>query len=161
MADVEETPLPGIGVRYGFTTASGRRLGVLLHRSGRRDLLVYREDDPDECALTIDLGTDDARTLAELLGASRVIEALGELHQDVEGLSIDWIEIEPGAEWADTRLGEAAVHTNTGVSVVAIIGPEGAVAAPGADAVLAAGATAIAVGTREGVEALTRRLRRR
>jgi len=161
MADVEETPLPGIGIRYEFATSSIRRIGVLLRRNGRRDLLVYREDDPDECALTIDLGTDDARTLAELLGASRVIEALSELHQDIEGLSIDWIEIEPGADWAGKRLGEAAVHTHTGVSVVAIIGAEGAIAAPGADAVLEAGATAIAVGTREGVDALAHRLRRR
>lgn len=160
MADVEETPLPGVGIRYDFATTAGRRVGVLLHRSGRRDLLLYREDDPDECALAIDLAADEARTLAELLGASRVVEALTALHQDVEGLSIDWIEIDPGSDWAGMTLREAAVHTETGVSVVALIGAQGAVAAPGADAVLEPGATAIAVGTRDGVDALTRRLRR-
>ena len=93
MADVEETALPGVGVRYEFLSAAGQRLGVLLHRTGRRELLIYRRDDPDECSQSIDLGLDDARTLAELLGAYRVIEQLGALHQDVEGLSIDWIEI--------------------------------------------------------------------
>jgi TrkA domain protein len=160
MADVEETALPGVGIRYDFATASGRRVGVLLHRTGRRDLLLYRDEDPDECAVSIDLAADDARTLAELLGASRVVEALSSLHQDVEGLSIDWIEIEPGSEWAGQSLREAAVHSNTGVSVVALIGPNGATAAPGAEDVLEAGATAIAVGTRDGVDALIRRLRR-
>jgi TrkA domain protein len=74
VAEVEETPLPGIGYRYDFTTADGQRLGVLVHRSGRRELLVYRRDDPDECAQTIDLGRDDARTMAELLGAARFVE---------------------------------------------------------------------------------------
>ncbi len=160
MADVEETTLPGVGVRYDFVTSSSRRVGVLLHRSGHRDLLVYRDDDPDECHMTIDLDGDDARTLAEILGASRVVEALTSPRQDVEGLSIDWIEIEPGAEWADRRLGDAAVREKVGVSVVALIGPDGATVGPGADDVLAAGATAIAVGTRDGVTALHQRLRR-
>lgn len=161
MAEVEETQLPGIGIRYDFVTGGGARIGVLLHRTGRRELLVYRHDDPDECALSLDLGSDDARTLAELLGASRVVEQLANLHQDVEGLSIDWIEIEDGAEWAGKTLREAAVHTHTGVSVVALIGASGAVAAPGAEDVLEAGATAVAVGAAEGVLALEQRLRRR
>lgn len=161
MAEVEETQLPGIGIRYEFVTGAGERIGVLLHRTGRRDLLVYRADDPDECALTLDLGADDARTLAELLGASRVVEQLANLHQDVEGLSIDWIEIADGAEWAGKTLRDAAVHTETGVSIVALVGSSGAIAAPGAEDVLAPGSTAVAVGAADGVRALTRRLRGR
>lgn len=160
MAQVEETPLPGIGIRYDFVTGTGRRIGVLLHRTGRRELLVYRADDPDECALTIDLGGDDARTLAELLGASRVVEALTALHQDIEGLSIDWIEVDAGSPWAGKTLREAAVHSEIGVSVVALISPEGAVIAPGAEDILTPGITAVAIGTREGVDALARRVRR-
>lgn len=161
MAEVEETALPGVGIRYDFRTSTGRRLGVLLHRSGRRDLLLYAASDPDECALSIDLGNDDAHTLAELLGASRVVEALTALHQDIEGLSIDWIEVDPSGEWAGKRLSEAAVHSEIGVSVVALIGPDGVKVAPGAEDVLAPGATAVAVGTRQGVDAFTRRLRAR
>ncbi|MFM8304956.1 MAG: cation:proton antiporter regulatory subunit [Actinomycetota bacterium] len=159
MAEVEETALPGVGIRYDFLTGAGRRIGVLLHRSGRRDLLVYDAADPDECAVSIDLGLDDAHTLAELLGASRVVEALTSLHHDIEGLSIDWIEIDPGAEWAGQRLREAAVHTAIGVSVVALIGADGVTVAPGAEDVLTPGVTAVAVGTRQGVEALAQRLR--
>jgi len=37
MAGVIETKLPGIGVRYDFRTAAGVAVGVLVHRSGRRD----------------------------------------------------------------------------------------------------------------------------
>ena len=36
MAEVIETKLPGIGVRYDFRSASGTPVGVLVHRSGRR-----------------------------------------------------------------------------------------------------------------------------
>jgi K+:H+ antiporter subunit KhtT len=160
MAQVEETPLPGVGIRYDFRTESGRRLGVLLHRSGRRELLVYSEDDPDETSVTVDLGRDDARTLAELLGASVVVEHLGELQQDLEGLSIDWVPIDEGSDWAGKTLSEAGVHTTTGVSIVAFICAGRTVAAPGAHDRLEPGTTAVAVGSPEGISILARHLRR-
>jgi len=159
MARVIETKLPGIGVRYDFQTGDGRPVGVLVHRSGRRDLLVYSRKDPSACDLTLALDADDAHTIAELLGATSVAERLAAVQQDIEGLTIDWIRIEPGAEWAGQSLSGAAVHTITGVSVVAIVGPNGAIVAPGADDVLTPGATTVAVGTREGVELLSTRLR--
>jgi K+/H+ antiporter YhaU regulatory subunit KhtT len=53
------------------------------------------------------------------------------------------------------------VHSITGVSVVAIVVETGAIVAPGANDVLAPGATAVAIGTREGIELLGARLRSR
>ena len=151
MPDVTETRLPGIGVRYEFVTDDGRQMGVLVHRSGRRDLLVYSEQDPSECAVSISLGGEDAGTLAELLGASRIAEHLAAVQQEVEGLAIDWIKVRPGAPWANRSLAEAAIHTTTGVSIVAITGPAGTIAAPGADVVLEPGATVIAIGEPAGI----------
>src|SRR5689334_6830730 len=149
MAGVTETKLPGVGVRYDFRTAAGVPVGVLVHRSGRRDVMVYSKRDPSATDLTLGLDAEDAHTLAELLGATRVGEQLAAVQQDIEGLTIDWIRVEPGAEWADQSLSAAAVHTITGVSVVAIVGPRGAIVAPGADDVLTAGATTVAIGTKE------------
>jgi TrkA domain protein len=159
MADVTETKLPGIGVRYDFRTSAGTPVGVLVHRTGRRELLVYSRKDSDATELTLGLDGDDARTLAELLGASRVAEGLAAAAQDIEGLTIDWIRIDPGAEWAGKTLSEAAVHTRTSVSVVAIVSTTGPIVAPGAHDVLTPGATAVAVGTRDGIELLGSRLR--
>jgi TrkA domain protein len=158
MAEVSETPLPGVGIRYDFVSSSGGRLGVLVHRTGRRDLLVYSEDDPDAISARLGLDPDDARTLAELLGASRIAESLAAVQQDIEGLSIDWVRIDDGAEWAGRTLSEAKVHTETGVSIVALIADDRAIAAPGADDVLAPGMTAVAVGTPEGLERLVARI---
>ena len=39
--DVIETKLPGIGVRHDFLTDGGRRVGVVSHRNGSRDLVVF------------------------------------------------------------------------------------------------------------------------
>ena len=43
-------------------------MGVIAHRSGRRELLVYDRGDPDACDAVIGLGEDDTRTLVDLLG---------------------------------------------------------------------------------------------
>jgi TrkA domain protein len=161
MAEVRETKLPGVGVRFDFVSGTGMPIGVLVHRSGRRDVLVYSRADPSSCQSTIQLDPEDATTLAELLGATRIAEELAAVQQDIAGLSIDWIEIEPGSEWADRTLADAAVHSTTGVSIVALLGSDGdATAAPGADDVLTPGSTAVAVGTAEGLRQLARRLRR-
>src|SRR6266540_2111426 len=64
--DVNETPLPGVGLRYDFTTRSGRQVGVVSHRSGRRDLLVYDRKDPDTCTEVVQLTEEEADTLAEM-----------------------------------------------------------------------------------------------
>jgi TrkA domain protein len=129
-----------------------------VHRTGRRDIFVYSADDPDECAMTVSLRPDDARTLTELLGASRVAEHLAAVQQQVAGLSLDWIEISPQSEWAGQTLSEAAIHTNTGVSIVALLDGDDVIAAPGAEDVLNPGAQVVAIGTPEGLETLTSRL---
>jgi len=72
--DVEVTPLPGIGVRQDFATRAGRRVGVISYRDGRSELLFYRQDDPDAVAASIPLTTEEAGTLANLLGAPHLVE---------------------------------------------------------------------------------------
>jgi TrkA domain protein len=94
VALVTETPLPGIGIRYEFVAQDGRRIGVVHHRSGLRDLVRYQGDDPDTSLDLLRLGPEDSRTLAELLGASQVARDLTELEQDVEGLAVDRLPLD-------------------------------------------------------------------
>jgi hypothetical protein len=49
MTRIDETRLPGIGLRHDFVTATGARIGVVTYRDGRRELVVYAQSDPDEC----------------------------------------------------------------------------------------------------------------
>ena len=92
MPDVRETNLPGIGVRHDFTTADGTRIGVLVRRDGRREILVYDRKDPDACSERMQLSASDTQTLSELLGAGRVTEAVTAVRQQIEGLAIEWID---------------------------------------------------------------------
>lgn len=153
MADVEETKLPGLGVRYEFVTGRGSRLGIVHHRTGRRELLVYDRDDPDTCRDVIALDEDDSRTLAELLGASRVAEQVERLQQ-VEGLAIDWLPISAGTPFSGKTIGDTAARSRTGVSIVAVLRGDGAIAAPGPEFELRAEDTLLVVGTPRGIEDL-------
>lgn len=154
MPEVGETRLPGVGVRHEFTTAGGERIAVLSHRSGRRELVVYDRGDPDVAATVLHLDRDDTRTLAELLGATQVSEALTSVQQQVEGLAIDWIAIQAGSRFAGATIADGAFRTRTGASVVAVARGESTIAAPGPDHRFEAGDVVVAVGTPEGLAQL-------
>ena len=153
MGEIEETRLPGLGVRYEFRTARGSRLGVVHHRTGRRELLVYDPEDPDTCRDVIALDEEDSRTLAELLGASRVAEQVERLQQ-VEGLAIDWLPIPAETPFAGKTIGDTRARTQTGVSIVAVLRGDRAFPAPGPDFGLEPGDTILVVGTPRGIEEL-------
>lgn len=158
MAEVRETELPGVGTRFDFTTSVGEPVSVLVHRSGRREILVYDRDDPDQCRTALRLSSDDTLTLVEVLGASRVITSLAAAQQELAGLAIDWLTVAASSQWVGRTLEDAAIHTRTGVSIVAIIRGDEAIDAPGADTLLMRDDRVVAIGTAEGVAQLEREL---
>ena len=159
MSEIHEVKLPGVGVRYEFETAEGKRIGVISHRTGLREIYVPRPEDPDEFQRVLGLSPDDARTLAELLGATRVSQQLSELQQRIEGLVIDWLPVRDDSPYVGRTIGDARIRTRTGVSVVAMVRGEEAVPAPGPEQPLESGDYLVVVGTARGVEQVVELLR--
>ena len=159
MSEIKEVKLPGVGVRYEFETAERKRIGVISHRTGLREIYVSRPDDADEFKRVLELSPDDARTLAELLGATRVAQQLAELQQRIEGLVIDWLPVREDSAYVGRTIGDARIRTRTGVSVVAIVRGEEAVPAPGPEERLDRGDYLVVVGTARGVEQAVELLR--
>jgi len=153
MTEIEETLLPGVGVRHELTTAAGERVSVLTHRDGRRELAVYDRDDRDLCRTVLHLRESEAATVAELLGASVVSEAARAV-QRLEGVALGWIEIPDTSPFAGRSVGEGRLRTETGTSIVAIVRGEQTIPAPGPQDRLAVGDTVVAVGTDEGLDQL-------
>lgn len=118
---VEQTALPGIGVRHEFVTRRGRRVGVVEHRSGRRDLLLYELRDPDTCSESVSLTAEEADVLAEFLGVLRINERLAQLTAQVPHLVTEEILVPQGSPFDGKTLGETQARTRTGASVVAIL----------------------------------------
>jgi TrkA domain protein len=156
--EIQETALPGVGLRHDFTTRAGRQLGVVSYRTGRRDLLLYDRDDPDATQEVIRLTQEEADALADLLGADRLVAHLAGLTQRIEGLAIDWLPIRPDSPYAGRAIADTQARSRTGVSIVAILHGEGAIPAPTPDARLDPGDTLVVVGTTKGVKDLSKLL---
>jgi len=154
MSVVRETQLPGVGVKHDFTAEDGREIGVLTHKDGRRDVVVYAADDPDSCALQMTLSSNDTRTLGELLGTSQVRETVDAVQHDVEGLSIEWLPIGAESVAVGVTIADGAYRKRTGASIVAIIREDDQIPAPDPDVAIHAGDVVVAVGTSEGLVAL-------
>lgn len=154
MTDIHETELPGVGVLQEFDTAGGSRVGVLTTRSGRRELLLYDEEDPDSCRAMVHLEPEDSVVLADLLGNRYVAGAAATL-QRLEDLAIDWLNVDPSSPLAGLTIGKAAIREVTGANVVAIIRGSTTNASPGSADRLEVGDVLVAVGTPGAVDALT------
>ncbi|MCE6999075.1 potassium transporter TrkA [Saccharothrix sp. S26] len=148
--NVEVTPLPGIGTRQDFTIRTGRRIGVITHRDGKVELIVSRPDDPDTTAASIPLGPQEAGTLAGLLGAPQLVAQLREQQRDVSGVTTRQL---PATAFASRALGDTALRTRTGASIVAVIRAGVVHPSPGPEFVFDHGDLAVVVGTAAGLDA--------
>ncbi|MEE9205640.1 MAG: cation:proton antiporter regulatory subunit [Acidimicrobiia bacterium] len=154
MPRIEETALPGVGLRFDFTAEDGSRVGVVHHRSGRRELFVCTPEDPDAATMSLNLSDEDSHALSEALGGSSVIENLVDLQQRIEGLAIDWLTIDAESPYAGKTIGDARIRTRTGVSVVAVIRGDQAHPAPGPGFQVEPSDTLVVVGTTEGIKSV-------
>ena len=154
MVDVRRVTLPGVGVLHSLTTADGAEVAVVAHRTGRSDLVsrpAGAEDDDD--AITIRLDEEEAHTLAELLGGTRIVESIAEL-DELPGVPIDWVTIDDADAIAGRAIGEVPVAS--GVAIVAVVHDDHAHPSPAADFVVQAGDTIVAVGPTDGIAAVFR-----
>jgi len=151
--EVEEVKLPGVGLRHDFVCRGGRRIGVVSLKTGARQLIVYDAKDPDAVQVSVDLDAEEATVLAELLGAPRVIERLNRLREQVDGLATTGIPIGTASPFVGRTLGDAAIRTRTGASIVAVVRGDDVTPSPTPDFTFRADDRVIAVGTDEGVKA--------
>jgi TrkA domain protein len=151
VTDVRETKLPGVGVRHDFETASGKRVGVIVHHAGHRELLIYDDRDPDLCRETLRIDEHEAHALAEMLGATQVLESVETLRQSVEGVTIDWLPIDEASVFAGRTIGELELRRRTGVTIIAVIRGGRTMPTPGPELRLEADDTAVVVGPTEAI----------
>ncbi|MFR0357401.1 cation:proton antiporter regulatory subunit [Streptomyces sediminimaris] len=154
--DVNEVLLPGVGMRYEFVNHEGDRLGVVVQRSGDFEVVLYPGDDPDEARPVFRLTSEEADTLAEILGAPRIAERFADLTREVPGLSAGQVEVRAESPFAGRALGDTRARTRTGASIVAVVRGEDVIASPGPGQTLRAGDVLVVIGTREGIGGVQR-----
>ncbi len=152
MVDVKRVKLPGVGVLHTFITDGGGKVGVITHRSGSSDLITFSTADDGSAATKVALRLDDdeAHTLAELLGGTRITESLTNL-DSIPGLTIDWFPVDYDDHIAGQELGDLAAHGVIGVTIVAVVRGESANPAPDEHFKVFPGDTLVAAGSPEKV----------
>ncbi|EID52660.1 putative regulatory ligand binding protein, C-terminal domain of K+ channels like protein [Saccharomonospora xinjiangensis XJ-54] len=152
LVNVDVTPLPGIGVRKDFALNSGRRVGVVTHRDGTIELIVSKSEDPDACLASLPLTTEEAGTLANLLGAPQLVAQLTEEHRELPGISTRQLTIKSGSPFDGHTLADTALRTRTGVSVVAVMRAGQINPSPTPEFLFTAGDVLVVVGTSDGLD---------
>ena len=152
MVDVKRVKLPGVGVLHTFITDGGGKVGVITHRAGSSDLITFSdaEDGSKATKVALRLDDDEAHTLAELLGGTRITESLTNL-DSIPGLTIDWFHVDYDDHVAGKPLGDLATHGVVGVIVVAVVRGESANPAPDEHFKVFPGDTLVAAGSPEKV----------
>ena len=117
---------------------------------GRFELIVSKASDPDSCSASIPLSPEEANTLAGLLGAPQLVAHLREEHRDITGITTRQL---PVTAYANHTLGETALRTRTGASIVAVVRSGNAHPSPGPDFIFENGDLAVVVGTAAGLDA--------
>jgi TrkA domain protein len=156
--DLEETMLPGVGVRYELRTRAGELLGIVVQREGGAELAVYDRRDPDRARSVLRLDAEEVDAVADVLGAPRLAQRFADLSREVPGLESGHFPIPAGSPFAGRPLGETRARTLTGCSIVAIVRETDVVPSPGPQDVLRAGDVLVAIGSEPGLEKLRRRL---
>ena len=152
MVDVRRVKLPGVGVLHTFVTDDGGKVGVITHRSGPSDLITFAEagDGSDATKVSLRLDEDEAHTLAELLGGTKITEGISNLDA-IPGLSIDWFTVDYEDHIAGQQLGNLASRGVFGLTVVAVVRGESANPAPADDFKVFPGDTLVVAGSPEKV----------
>jgi TrkA domain protein len=151
---VEKVDLPGIGYRHDVVVSNGRRISVVSHRDGSRELALFDEIDPDASTDSIPLSDQEAAALADLLGTSVTLSSVTGLSEQSTGLYTEHLKLSGSSTYAGRPLGDTKARTRTSVSIVAIVRDEVVIPSPTPDFGLEAGDSIVSVGTREGLDKL-------
>jgi TrkA domain protein len=146
--DLQETRLPGIGVKYGLRLAAGGRLAIILHNDGKREIYFFPPGHEDgEPRAVIDLDDDEARQLGAVIGGAyerpRIVE---DLEMALGELQIEWIPVPDASPWIGKTLAECGFRAKLGVTIIAILREPEPVSGAQPNDVIERGDTLVAVG---------------
>ena len=116
------------------------------------DLVRYGANDPDAAETLLSLSRDEADTLADILGAPRIVERFADLTREVPGLVSGTLEVTAGSRFDGKPLGATRSRTLTGASIVAVVRGDRVIASPTPAEVLRGGDLLVVVGTTSGLD---------
>lgn len=153
--DVYEADLPGVGKKFEAELDEGRRLVIVIHNTGKREVFVRPEPDADAERLFA-LTDRQARQIGTILEGAYFQPIRTESLETVlgEGTLIDWVNVAENSPLVGQTLEGAQLRRETGASVLAVQRDDETITNPGGDTTLEAGDTLVVLGSREACSAL-------
>ena len=146
---VLETRLPGVGVRYSFTSARGTRLVVILHNEGKSEIYVFAGAADEEPRAVVEFDDDETRQLSAILGGAyerpQIVE---DLEMALGELAIEWIGVPDDSPAIGHTLAACGFRARTRITIIAILRDPEAIAGAQPGDVVRTGDTLVTVGRR-------------
>ncbi|PLR96881.1 cation:proton antiporter regulatory subunit [Bacillus sp. T33-2] len=157
--NIREIDLPGIGRKFELVTRNNEKVVIVIHDDGRREMYHFDEDHEESISSVI-FNDAESRQLAAILGGIVYKpQALETIEMALEGLSIEWFKVEPGAKAARKSIGDIDIRNNYNVTVIAILKRNlKKLLSPGPEAVIHEGDTLVLSGERAELKRLIKEL---
>ena len=160
-ADVTQDDLPGIGRRYEIRCEDGATLVVVLYNNGRRDLYAFPPGSESPAVVT--MLDEQARAVGAIIagsfgssGGPAVTGPAQGVQEALDDLAFDWVSLDPGSPGTERSIGDLAIRSRTGATVMSIVRGHGVVRDPGPGEVLRAGDRLVVAGRRDRLPELRR-----
>lgn len=86
--DITRTTVGGAGTLHDVRTRGGQHFRIFVRDAGGAETYIYPETDPDE-VITVELESDEADAVANILHSRPILDQLAELHRRVTALEGD------------------------------------------------------------------------
>src|SRR5215210_2802709 len=120
--DLQETRMPGVGVKYTLRLHDGGRVAVILHNDGTREIYWFRHAQDDEPRAVMTFDDDEARQLGAVIGGAyerpKIVE---DLEMALGELTIEWVPVPDDSPLIGKTLAECGFRAKTGITVIAML----------------------------------------
>ena len=147
---VYEADLPGVGKKFEVDLDGERRLVIVIHNTGKRELFV-RENPDEDAEKLFELSDRLARQVGTIMEGAYFQPIRTETIDTVlsDDTLIEWVNVTDTSPLVGETLAETRLRQELGVSVIAVQRGEETITNPGPDTQLQPGDTLVVLGSQE------------
>ena len=147
---IYEADLPGVGKKFEVELDGERRLVIVIHNTGKRELFV-RENEDEDAEKLFELSDRLARQVGTIMEGAYFQPIRTDTIDTVlsDDTLIEWASVQEGSSLVDKTLAETRVRQELGVSVIAIQRGDETITNPGPETHIEPGDTLVVLGSQE------------
>ncbi|GIN88021.1 potassium transporter [Heyndrickxia sporothermodurans] len=158
--NIRECELPGIGNKFEIITGEEKKMVIVLHDDGRREIYHFDSENAEEGIFNVTLTDEEARQLSAILGG--IIykpKSVERIEMAFDELVFEWYKVEQNAKIIHQAIGELNIRQNFKVTILAIIRRNHEkILNPGSEIIIHEGDTLVISGERPDIQTFINKL---